>query len=57
MGNLAIVAQLALQASLQLQQYNLAMAKATAEGRDMTDEEVAEARAKALAAVDTAATS
>jgi hypothetical protein len=43
---------LALQAMQQAQTYQLAVAKAAAEGRDVTDEEVAAAKAAALAAVD-----
>jgi hypothetical protein len=51
-ANLALLAQLALQAATAAANYSAVAAKATAEGRDATDEEVAEARTKATAAVD-----
>jgi hypothetical protein len=52
MSNTAILAGLALEAALRLADYNATIAKATAEGRDVSDEEVAAARAKAKAAID-----
>lgn len=52
MSNTAILVDLALQAAIQIQHYQLAIAKAQAEGRDVTDEEAAQARAAAVAAVD-----
>jgi hypothetical protein len=52
MSNAAMLIGLALQALTQAQQYQLAIAKANAEGRDVTDEEVAAAKAAALAAID-----
>lgn len=52
MGNAAILIQASLQALLQLQQYQTTLAKAAAEGRDVTDEEVAAAKASAVAAID-----
>jgi hypothetical protein len=51
MGNAAALIGLALQALTQAQQYQLTVAKAQAEGRDVTDEEVAAAKAAALAAI------
>lgn len=52
MGNAALLINASLQALLQIQQYQATLAKAAAEGRDVTDEEVAEARVKAQAAID-----
>lgn len=52
MGNAAILIDLALKAALQIQQYQLALAKAAAEGRDVTDEEVNAACDAATEAVD-----
>lgn len=52
MSNAAILIQLGLEAALQLQQYQLALAKANAENRDVTDDELAAARAKAAAKID-----
>lgn len=52
MSNTALLVRLALQATLQAQQYQMAIAKAAAEGREPTDEEVATARTSAAAAVD-----
>lgn len=52
MGNAALLINASLQALLQIQQYQTALAKAAAEGRDVTDEEVAELKAKAIAAID-----
>lgn len=51
-ANAAILIDLALKAALQIQQYQLAVAKANAEGRDVTDDELAAARSAAVAAVD-----
>lgn len=51
-ANAAILIDMALKAALQIQQYQLAVAKANAEGRDVTDEELALARAAAIFAVD-----
>lgn len=51
MGNAAILIDLALKAALQIQQYQLALAKANAEGRDVTDEELDAARDAALKAI------
>lgn len=56
MGNAAILIQASLQALMQLQQYQTTLAKANAEGRDVTDEEVAAAKASAVAAIDALAT-
>lgn len=50
--NAAILIDLALKAALQIQQYQLALVKANAEGRDVTDDEVAAARQAAVTAVD-----
>lgn len=52
MGNAALLINASLQALLQIQQYQATLAKAAAENRDVTDEEVAEAKAKAQAAID-----
>lgn len=52
MGNAALLINASLQALLQLQQYQTTLAKATAEGRDVTDEEVAACKAAAQAAID-----
>jgi hypothetical protein len=40
MGNAALLINLALEATVQLQQYQLALAKAAAENRDVTDAEL-----------------
>lgn len=50
--NAAALIGLALQAMQQAQAYQLAVFKASSEGRDVTDEEVAAAKAAALAAID-----
>lgn len=52
MGNAALLINASLQALLQLQQYQTTLAKANAEGRDVTDEEVAAAKTSAQAAID-----
>jgi hypothetical protein len=52
MGNAALLINASLQALLQIQQYQATLAKANAEGRDVTDEEVAEAKLKAQTAID-----
>jgi len=52
MTNSAILINASLQALLQIQQYQATLAKAAAESRDVTDEEVAEAQEKAKAAID-----
>lgn len=52
MGNAAILINASLQALLQIQQYQATLAKAAAENRDVTDEEVAESKARAQAAID-----
>ena len=51
-ANAAALIGLALQAMTQAQAYQLAVVKANAEGRDVTDEEVAAAKAAAMAAID-----
>jgi len=51
-ANALILTNLALEAVLKAVEYNQVLAKAAAEGRDVTDEEVAAVRAKAVAAVD-----
>jgi hypothetical protein len=51
-ANTLILVNLALEAATRAAAYNAAVAKAVAEGRDVTDEEVADARAKAVAAID-----
>lgn len=50
--NAAALVGLSLQLLTQLQTYQLAIAKAQAEGRDVTDEELAAAKAEALAAIN-----
>ena len=50
--NAAILIDLALKAAIQIQQYQLAVAKANAEGRDVTDEEIEAVRTAAIFAVD-----
>lgn len=45
MGNALVLVQLLLQASTQVQQFGQLLAKAHAEGRDVTDEELAGCRA------------
>ncbi len=57
MSNAAALVGLSLQLLTQLQTYQLAIAKAQAEGRDVTDEELAAAKAEALAAIDKLAAS
>ena len=52
MSNVAIVLDLALQALMKAQEYQLLVVKANAENRDLTDEEVNAVRAKAVASVD-----
>jgi len=52
MSNAAALVGLSLQLLTQLQTYQLAIAKAQAEGRDVTDEELAAAKAEAMAAID-----
>ena len=52
MGNAAILIGQSLQLLTQLQVYQTAIAKANAEGRDVTDEELAAAKAAAMAAID-----
>lgn len=51
-ANALILTNLALEAVLKAAEYNQVLAKAAAEGRDVSDEEVAAVRAKAVAAVD-----
>jgi hypothetical protein len=51
-ANLLILTNLALEAATRAAQYSAVVQKAIAEGRDVTDEEVATARAAAQAAVD-----
>ena len=50
--NAAALIGLGLGHGLQGQAYHLAVVKANAEGRDVTDEEVAAAKAEAMAAID-----
>ena len=52
MSNAAALVGLSLQLLTQLQTYQLAIAKAQAEGRDVTDEELAAAKAEAMSAID-----
>lgn len=52
MSNAAALVGLSLQLLTQLQTYQLAIAKAQAENRDVTDEELAAAKAEAMAAID-----
>lgn len=52
MGNAAILIDLVLKAAMQIQQYQLAVMKANAEGRDVTDDELAEAMRSAVKALD-----
>lgn len=51
--NASTLITLALQASIQAQTYQAAVLKAAAEGRDVTDEEVAAAKADAMQAIAT----
>lgn len=51
-SNAALLINASLQALMQIQQYQSTLAKAQAEGRDVTDEEVAAAKAAAMAAID-----
>lgn len=55
--NAAAMLGLALQAMQSAQTYSLAVQKANAEGRDVTDEEVATAKATAMAAIEALAKS
>lgn len=50
--NAAILIDLVLKAAMQIQQYQLAVMKANAEGRDVTDDELAEAMRSAVKALD-----
>jgi len=50
--NAAALVGLSLQLLTQLQTYQLAIAKAQAENRDVTDEELAAAKTEAMAAID-----
>lgn len=52
MTNIAALLGISLQLLQQAQTYQLAIAKAQAEGRDVTDEELAAAKAEATAAID-----
>ena len=52
MNNIATLLGLSLQLLSQAQTYQAAIARAQAEGRDVTDEEVAAAKAEANAAID-----
>jgi len=52
MSNAAALVGLSLQLLTQLQTYQLAIAKAQAEGRDVTDEELAAAKAAATEAIN-----
>lgn len=52
MSNAAALVGLSLQLLTQLQTYQLAIAKAQAENRDVTDEELAAAKAEAMVAID-----
>lgn len=52
MSNAAALVGLSLQLLTQLQTYQLAIAKAQAENRDVTDEELAAAKAAALDAIN-----
>lgn len=56
-SNAAALLGLALQAMQQAQAYQNLVLKANAEGRDVTDEEVAAAKAEAQAAIDALAAS
>lgn len=56
-SNAAALVAMSLQALLQIQQYQTVLARATAEGRDVTDEEVAAAKASAQQAISTLAAS
>lgn len=51
-SNAALLIAASLQALQQMQQYQLTLAKAQAEGRDVTDEEVAAAKASAMASIE-----
>lgn len=51
MGNAALLINASLQLLTQMQQYQATLAKAAAEGRDVTDEEVAAHKAAAQAAI------
>jgi hypothetical protein len=50
--NSALLINTVLQGLMQMQQYQALLAKAAAEGRDVTDEEVEAARVSATAAID-----
>jgi len=52
MSNIATLVGLSLQLLTQAQTYQLAIAKAQAEGRDVTDEELAATKAEAQAAIN-----
>lgn len=52
MGNAAILIDLVLKAAMQIQQYQLAVMKANAEGRDVSDDELAAAMRSAVTALD-----
>lgn len=52
MNNASTLIALSLQALLQVQQYQTILARAAAEGRDVSDDEVAKAKASAKAAID-----
>lgn len=51
-ANAALLLNTTLQLLMQAQQYQATIAKAQAEGRDVTDEEVAAAKAAATTAID-----
>lgn len=51
-ANVLLLTNLALEAALKAAEYNQVVQKAISEGRDVTDDEVAAARGKAVAAVD-----
>ena len=52
MGNAAVLINLALEATLQIQQYQLALSKAAAENRDVTDAELESTLSDADAAIE-----
>lgn len=52
MGNAAVLINLALEATLQIQQYQLALSKAASENRDVTDAELESALSDADAAIE-----
>ena len=51
-SNSMVLVGLALQSMLQAQAYQAAVVRANAENRDVTDAEVAEAKAKAMTAIE-----